>query len=226
MGAVPEQILVCLIWSPPDVKRRQRIFRQTATVVPPTSRLMIDKKDLRAALRSRRDAFVAALDDDGRQSAVQALAQRLDAVLARATCVAGYMPLGSEFPVHAVLERAAALGCATALPVVEGRDRAMHFSPWRPGDPLTRGWAGLSQPDPSRIVAPDLILTPLLGFDRALGRLGQGAGFYDRYFPKAPDARRIGIAWACQEVDEIPIDPWDVPLHAIVTEMDWIGPTS
>jgi len=187
---------------------------------------MIDKSDARTALRRRRAAHVATLGDAGRQAAAQALAQQLESVIAKARCIAFYMPLGSEFPVQAALDHAAALGRMTALPIVTARDQPMHFAPWAPGKPLIPGWGSLLQPDSAVIVMPDLILTPLVGFDRALGRLGQGAGFYDRYFQQAPKARRIGIAWACQEVDAIPVDPWDVPLHAIVTELEWIGPPS
>jgi 5-formyltetrahydrofolate cyclo-ligase len=73
-------------------------------------------------------------------------------------------------------------------------------------------------------VAPDLILTPLVAFDRSLARLGQGAGHYDRAFARYPLARRIGVAFSVQEVERLPTDAWDVPLHAIVTEREWIAP--
>lgn len=196
-------------------------------VVPPTALPhMIDKKAIRAELRRRRRAHVAALDGAACQRAAEAVATRLEAEMRRARCVAGYVALGGEFPIHAALARAASLGVATALPVATARDAAMHFAPWRPGDALKAGWAGLAQPDSETAVTPDLILAPLVGFDRELRRIGQGAGFYDRYFADSPDARRIGIAWACQEMDAIPADPWDVPLHAIVTEHEWIGPKS
>lgn len=69
--------------------------------------------------------------------------------------------------------------------------------------------------------APDLIVTPLLGFDRAGRRIGYGAGHYDRAFQQFPGAHRIGFAWAMQEVTCVPHDPWDVPLHAIVTEREF-----
>ena len=55
-------------------------------------------------------------------------------------------------------------------------------------------------------------------------RLGQGAGFYDRAFARLPAALRIGLAWSVQEVDILPADPWDAPLHAVVTEKEWIEP--
>ncbi|MBY8823133.1 5-formyltetrahydrofolate cyclo-ligase [Sphingomonas colocasiae] len=187
---------------------------------------MIDKKAIRAELRHRRDAHVTALDDANRLRAAEAVAVRLEAEMRKARCVAGYVALGGEFPIHAALARAASLGVSTALPVVTARNAAMRFAPWHPGAPLKAGWAGLAQPDSDMTAMPDLILTPLVGFDRELRRIGQGAGFYDRYFTDSPGARRIGIAWACQEMDAIPADPWDVPLHAIVTENEWIGPKS
>ncbi|MCQ8206018.1 5-formyltetrahydrofolate cyclo-ligase, partial [Vibrio parahaemolyticus] len=65
---------------------------------------------------------------------------------------------------------------------------------------------------------PDIILTPMLAFDAALNRLGQGAGHYDRVFERLPDAWRIGVAWSVQRIETLSIDPWDVPLHGVVTE--------
>jgi 5-formyltetrahydrofolate cyclo-ligase len=70
--------------------------------------------------------------------------------------------------------------------------------------------------------APDLIITPLTGFDRMGSRIGYGAGHYDRAFQQYPGAHRIGLAWAIQEVELVPHDPWDVRLHAIVTEREFI----
>ena len=60
--------------------------------------------------------------------------------------------------------------------------------------------------------------------DRRGNRLGQGAGQYDRAFAAHPAAWRIGVAWSVQQVDALAPDPWDVPLHAIVTESEWIVP--
>ena len=71
-------------------------------------------------------------------------------------------------------------------------------------------------------LTPDIVLTPLVGFDRRGTRLGQGAGHYDRAFAAHPAAWRVGIAWSVQEVDALPADAWDVPLHAIATEREWI----
>jgi 5-formyltetrahydrofolate cyclo-ligase len=148
---------------------------------------------------------------------------RIEACCGDARCIAAYFPFGSELDVAAALSRAAASGRQTALPYVANRDAPMRFLEWRPGDRLEIGLFGLLQPpDDAPELRPDLILAPLLGFDRALRRIGQGAGFYDRAFAATPGARRIGVAWSVQEVEAIPTDAWDVPLHAVITEREWI----
>jgi 5-formyltetrahydrofolate cyclo-ligase len=67
-------------------------------------------------------------------------------------------------------------------------------------------------------VTPDLIVTPLLAFDRRGGRLGQGGGYYDRTFAALPEAVRIGFAYAGQQVDRLPIEAHDIRLHGVLTE--------
>jgi 5-formyltetrahydrofolate cyclo-ligase len=181
------------------------------------------KPELRRQLRARREAFVAALDGPALEKSTDALLGRLEDELRDAGCVAAYLPLGSEVDVSPILARAAAFGKRTALPHVAGRDAPMRFLAWRPGELLEIGLFGLRQPiADAPEVEPDLIVAPLLGFDRALRRIGQGAGFYDRAFATVPAARRIGVAWSVQEVAAIPTDPWDMPLHAVVTERERI----
>jgi 5-formyltetrahydrofolate cyclo-ligase len=98
----------------------------------------------------------------------------------------------------------------------------MRFLAWRPGEPLVAGPSGLLQPDAdAEMVIPDTVLVPLIGFDRGLRRLGQGAGYYDRAFEFLKAARRIGLAWSAQEHPALPEDAWDVPLHAVATERGW-----
>lgn len=135
-----------------------------------------------------------------------------------------YVAVGSEVDLMPLLSRAAARGTTLALPHIAARDAPMRFLRWQSGAPLAVGAFGLRQPpsDADEVV-PDLIVTPLLGFDRHMARIGQGAGFYDRAFTALPDARRIGVAWGVQEVDRLPVDPWDVPLHAVATEREWIA---
>lgn len=183
------------------------------------------KTRLRAELRPRRDAAFEALDPMTRRLAFRTAPTPLKALFERAQCVAGYCAVGSEADPLRLLEEAAALGKLIALPFVERRSVPMRFLGWTPGTPLKPGPFGLAQPDRATApeVAPDLFLAPLLGFDRRLHRLGQGAAYYDRAFARYPDAVRVGVAWSVQEVEIVPDDPWDVPLHAVLTEREWIS---
>ncbi len=179
---------------------------------------MIDKLALRAQLRAERDAFAA--ESTSAILAPEAFAKRLIA----GHTVATYYPIGSEADPTQLAAAAAERGCRLALPYVVDRAAPIRFLAWGMGEPLVEGPFGLRQPDSTHEeVAPDVILTPLVGFDARLNRLGQGAAHYDRAFARFPDAWRVGVAWSVQEVPAIPSDIWDVPLHAVITEkgMTW-----
>ena len=179
---------------------------------------MTEKRALRARLRAVRDEF-AAIEDP-----FDAPRPFLD-LLAEGVVVATYSPVGGEpDPFLFDLAVLAALG-EKALPHVVDRASRIRFLHWPRNGELVGGPFGLSQsPSHAPEVSPDIILTPLVGFDRAGNRLGQGAGHYDRAFAEHPDATRIGIAWSVQEVSALPVDPWDIPLHHIITEKEWITP--
>lgn len=183
------------------------------------------KAAMRAAVRERRAAWVAALDAQARALAFRTPPTPLRALIESAGCIAGYAALADEADPAALLAWAAAAGRTIALPYVERRAVPMRFLRWQPGAPLLPGPMGLMQPDigTAEEVAPDLILAPLIAFDRRLHRLGQGAAFYDRAFARFPAATRIGIGWSVQEVPAVPDDPWDMPLDAVLTEREWIA---
>ncbi|MBO9622826.1 MAG: 5-formyltetrahydrofolate cyclo-ligase [Sphingomonas sp.] len=175
--------------------------------------MIIDKPALRAKLRADRDRFAA--ESSAAILAPEAFVERLKPGLTVAT----YCPVGSEADPTQLAAAAAEQGCRLALPHVVDRAAPIRFLAWEIGEPLVPGPFGLRQPDSSREeVAPDVILTPLVGFDGRLNRLGQGAGHYDRAFARFESAWRVGVAWSVQEVPAIPADIWDVPLHAIITE--------
>ncbi len=184
-----------------------------------------DKATLRAELRRTRRDFVESLAPAGRAAALAAIDRHLAPLIARDGSIAGYVAHRGEADILPCLLNAFHMGRVVALPYVsEGSDR-MRFTTWYPDAPLTPGLAGILQPDGTgREIVPAIILAPLVGFDRSGRRLGQGGGFYDRWFADHPTAMRIGIAWSVQEVAVIPPEPWDVPLHAIVTEKEWIAP--
>lgn len=194
--------------------------------VPPPSPFPADpaKPALRRALRAARAAHVASLAAGGREGAQHAAARHVAAHVPSGAAVALYQAAGDEIDPAPLAAMLAAAGCRIALPHVAGDRVTMRFLEWTAGDPLHPGAFGLRQPhDAADPLAPEIILTPLLGFDRAGGRIGQGKGFYDRAFASLPGARRIGYAWSVQQVAHVPIDPWDVPLHAIATECAWIA---
>jgi 5-formyltetrahydrofolate cyclo-ligase len=137
--------------------------------------------------------------------------------------VALYMGLDDEAPAQRLAAQLTAMGKTVALPRVLDRLGSMDFLGWRADDQLFPGLFGTSHPEPSGgVVTPDVIIAPLLGFDRAMTRLGQGGGYYDRAFARMPGALRIGLAWSCQEYDELPADPWDLPLDMVMTEVELI----
>jgi 5-formyltetrahydrofolate cyclo-ligase len=179
---------------------------------------MTDKRSLRAAVRLARDRFAAT------PHLPIHVDPAFEALLRPRLVVASYVPIGSEAD-PAPLERAAvAHGCVLALPHVVDRATPLRFLRWDPAIALADGPFGLRQPAAYLDdVVPDIVLTPLVAFDRALNRIGQGAGHYDRAFAAFPHARRIGIAWSVQQIDTIPADPWDAPLHAIATERAWLA---
>ena len=180
---------------------------------------MTDKRALRARIRATRDTFVAS-----RPGAIAVDARFLDQ-LRPGSVVASYTPVGSEADPHPLEAAALARGCRLALPLVVDKPTPLRFLAWDEGAALAAGPFGLANPHPHwEEVAPDVVLTPLLAFDAALNRLGQGAGHYDRAFAEFPKAWRLGVAWSVQRVAALPADPWDVPLHAVVTETGWITP--
>lgn len=185
-----------------------------------------DKADLRVLARDQRRAFVATLDPLAHRLAFKVLPSPLARRLADARTVALYMGLDDEAPAQRLAAPLIAMGKRVALPRVLDRLGSMDFLAWTPDAPLVPGPFRTSHPEPGDgPVTPDAIIAPLVGFDRALNRLGQGGGYYDRAFARFPDALRIGLAWSAQELDDVPADPWDLPLDIILTEAELIeGP--
>ena len=182
--------------------------------------MMLDKKALRARMRAERDRFVASFPD--KKPAILVPAEFLGR-LSHGLTVASYVPMGGEADPSPLARAAVEAGCEIVLPHVTGPKPPLRFLAWDTEAALIAGPFGLHQPaETVDDRAPDIILTPLVAFDAALNRLGQGAGHYDRAFAAFPDAWRIGVAWSIQQVDALPADPWDVSLHAIATEQDWI----
>jgi 5-formyltetrahydrofolate cyclo-ligase len=119
-------------------------------------------------------------------------------------------------------------GHTIALPWLTGLDAPMRFrvhsDPFGETD-LEQGFFGLMQPaESAEEVTPDVLIMPLVAFTEGGDRIGQGGGFYDKWLEAHPDAIRIGLAWDIQKVADMPIEPHDMRLTAVVTPARLYGP--
>lgn len=182
------------------------------------------------ALRRKLRAERRRIGPSARRAASAAVAKKLSVLPAfqRASRVAGYWPADGEIDPLPALARAFAAGKACYLPVLcPWRHGHLSFARWWPGARLRRNRFGIPEPiTPQREwLAPrmlDLVLVPLVGFDRAGNRLGMGGGYYDRSFGLVGHgcwhrARLVGVAFDSQRIDDLPRRVWDVPLDAVLT---------
>lgn len=177
--------------------------------------LIEEKTHLRAEAKSRRAAAKSSVTAE---PAWAALVELLSPDVGQ--LVAGYSAIGSEIDPLPALTRLAATH-RLCLPVTHGRDRPLTFHVWTPGEDLQAAGFGTTAPVEAEEVTPDVLIVPLLAFDRQGGRLGYGAGHYDRSLAglraKGP-IRAYGFAYSAQEFDTLPQEPTDQPLDGVVTE--------
>lgn len=141
--------------------------------------------------------------------------------------VSGYLAMQDEMDVLPAVLAMAANGWQGCLPVVVGKGRPLQFRAWSPGTKLEDGVFGTRHPAKgAQEVRPDLLLVPLLAFDRSGYRLGWGGGFYDRTLAglrqSGTPVAAVGVGYAAQEVDAVPRDHYDARLDWVVTEKDII----
>ncbi|MCJ2134596.1 5-formyltetrahydrofolate cyclo-ligase [Methylobacterium sp. J-026] len=176
------------------------------------------KTELRRAALAARDA----LDPAARQTASALIARTLLALpeLADARLVGAFWPIRTEVDPRPAAEALLARGQGVALPQVT--PDGLVFRDWRAGDALVAGRFGLSEPDPARPpVEPDALIVPLAAFDRTGQRIGYGRGYYDGAITRLSRTRplfTVGIGFAVQEVERVPAEPHDRPLHCVITE--------
>lgn len=131
--------------------------------------------------------------------------------------VAGFIPIKSELSPLSLMKSLNENGAKLCLPRIENNNLCFHE--YNFADELINGLFGTQEPKPdSKIVTPDIILTPLLAFDENGNRLGYGGGFYDRAFVQFPKAIKIGIAYDAQQVSHIPTEDHDIKLDFLITE--------
>ena len=188
--------------------------------MPTASAATPAKAALRAAALARRDRLSARQ----RATASQEIARRAMAVIAAEApaSVAAYLPIRSECDCRQIIEQASAMAITVALPAVVGAT-TLVFRRYEPAASLVAGGFGTLAPAPDLPpVDPELVILPLVAFDRAGTRLGHGKGHYDRALNRLAargiKPQLVGIAFATQEVALIPAEPHDVRLDWIVTE--------
>jgi 5-formyltetrahydrofolate cyclo-ligase len=184
-------------------------------------------KDLKSELRRMAMAQREALPATERIAAAQAIAARgLPVTAAAGMVVSGYSPLKSEISPMPLLRRCSDAGADLALPVVIGRGKPLVMRAWAFGAPLDSGVWGIRQPTPAAPeVFPDILIVPLLAFDRRGHRIGYGAGYYDMTLARLRAMKpvtAIGIAFAAQEIDLVPTTPRDARLDFVLTERETI----
>jgi 5-formyltetrahydrofolate cyclo-ligase len=172
---------------------------------------------------SRRDALPA----EQRAKAAEAIAARPFPLAIRpGMIVSGFSPLKTEINPMPLMRRLAEAGAQLALPVVAGRGHPLIMRAFAFGDTLASGQWGIREPkaDAAEVV-PDILLVPLLAFDRRGNRIGYGAGYYDMTIAKFRASKPVvaaGIAYAAQEVDTVPVTARDARLDLVLTEREVI----
>lgn len=179
-------------------------------------------EEAKAALRIKAHAQRAAFPQSLRADAAKAAAEHflIHFPLSPTDIVAAYWPIRDEIDCKLVLTTLMDRFQPVCLPVVMGEDVPLELRLWEQGTPLyPSGFGTLAPEDSAPVVEPDVILMPLLGFDRKGTRLGYGGGYYDRTLASLRNTPRlVGFAFAAQELDFVPREPHDIPLDAIVTE--------
>ena len=134
--------------------------------------------------------------------------------------IGGYFPINSEIGCLDVLEELEKNEFKISLPVIK-KNNSMDFYNWSFQEPLKINKLGIPEPNSKKKVYPDVLIIPLVGFDKNKFRLGYGGGYYDRYINKVLNFKKVftvGFAFSFQELKKIPINKFDQKLDIILTD--------
>ncbi|MDB9811273.1 5-formyltetrahydrofolate cyclo-ligase [Candidatus Pelagibacter sp.] len=138
--------------------------------------------------------------------------------------IGGYYPVNFEFNVLELLKKFEKNKFVISLPVIR-KNFEMDFYKWSFSEPLKINKYGIPEPIIKKIIYPDILLVPLVAFDKNLDRLGYGGGYYDRLISKLYKKKnflKIGLAFSFQEIDKVPTNMYDQKLDYIITGKDII----
>lgn len=180
-----------------------------------------EKAALRKAFRAARKAHVANLPERLRALVLNRPPAPVAEMIPEGVVVGLYHPVGAEAPTMGWARWLAENGRQIALPWFADKEAEMDFrtwdNPWNDEELVPGPWRALQPPEQNNAVTPEIVVVPLLAFTAGGQRLGQGGGHYDRWLAANPQVRAIGLAWDCQLSDELPHEPHDRFLAAVVT---------
>lgn len=189
-----------------------------------------DRTSLRKELRARRNLLNPSQQETAAAWALRHVMKLPKFV--RAQHIALYLPADGELDPSPITKQLWKMGKHCYLPVLHpSQDRQLWFVEYTPNSILKPNRFGIPEPDHRqaiRIAANllDIVLLPLVGFDRQGGRLGMGGGFYDTTFAfhkgKKNKPYLLGMAHACQEVERLDLADWDIPIFGVVTDEELI----
>ncbi len=186
--------------------------------LPSMSTLREQKSNLRDILRRKKDAMSPA----ERLEKSQSICRHLMKILSDNETVLVYTSKEKEVNTEPLIQALFDRKNPVVVPIIVKEDVSLRLSYIRNFAVLVPSTFGVPEPIGNEIPAVpkdiDTIILPMLGFDRKGGRIGYGAGYYDRFLEKNPELHKVGIAFACQEVDELPLEENDIRMDAIVTE--------
>ena len=135
--------------------------------------------------------------------------------------ISAYWPIGSEIDVRPLIKDLYEQGYDICLPVIDAKHSPLKFRQWEPEAVMVKS-ANFKIYEPCKNhhdeIIPNILIVPMLAFDKDRHRLGYGGGFYDRTLNVLKPALTIGVAYAAQEIDKIPAGEFDISLNKIVTE--------
>ena len=177
------------------------------------------KEQLRTTLRQRRRLLLPAAQSRAAHNVAQLIISLPQ--WPRAQHIALYHAANGEIGTENIAQLARDQRKHTYLPVI-GANNSMTFATWRTDEPLQPNALGIAEPMPGAetfsVAKLDIVVLPLLGWDKHGGRLGMGAGYYDKALAGIDGPTLIGLAHQVQQVDKLPTDAWDVPLDIVVTD--------
>ena len=197
--------------------------------LPPRGELLqqIDVMRWRKSERTRLINERLEMSVSTRQRNSHRIAEQLDATIGDVSgrIVSAYWPLRGEPDLREWLERVASRGGRYALPVVVEKQAPLVFRTWRRGEKLERGVWNIPVPAAGEKVSPDVVIAPVVGYDRNAYRLGYGGGYFDRTLSAIPRRpMNIGVGYSQAAIPTIYPQPHDIPMDKIVTDRDILSP--